>query len=237
MAARPELRAEFTDAWRSMLEQVNPSDHGARFVAGAVAEWILAAAMYQCGVVSPPAGHDAIGFDLAVIQRHLKTQFSSKAQFSKSRSDFIISNGQGGDGGGLKFPVIFMSPHIGGVVFLDPEVHLDVLAEQKGRKDSVALPIRAVIEHRDRHPECWIPLALPVNQGRGERDAGVELARELLMSSRFPNLKRLFEDAARTVGGSVVTEIHGLKRLRDYGAISEEQYQQLLDNLVSQGHD
>lgn len=236
MLARPQLQAEFIDAWGALLEQVNPSDHGARFVAGAVAEWILASAMYQSGVLSPPAGHDATGFDLDVLQDVLHTKFSSKAQFSKSSSSFIISNGQGGDGGGLKFPVIFMSPNIGGIVLIDPELHPEVLSEQKSRKDSVTLSVKAVIEHRDRHPECFVALDLPLNQGRGDRDAGSELARELLDSQRFPSLRRLFVDSVRHTGaGDLLAQIEGFKKLRDEGTLTEEQFQAVVAKIVAEG--
>jgi len=235
MEARPELQAEFVDAWRSMLEQVNPSDHGPRFVAGAVVEWILAATMYQAGILSPPAGHSARGFDLEVVHKDFKTQFSSKAQFSKKPGAFTISNGRGGDGGGLKFPVIFMSPHIGGIVFVDPSLHPEVKKQELSHKDSVVLPIKAILAHRDTHPECFIPLELPRNEQRGERDAGTELARELLMSSRFPNLRRVFDDSARKeAAGDLLAEVQGFKALRDEGALTEEQFQELVNKVARQ---
>lgn len=233
MAHDVALSREVENAFLAMTEEINVSDRGSRFVAGATGEWIIAAACYAGRVLAVPAGHNADGFDLAGVQAAVKGLFSVKCSFSPT-SSFRITNGINGAGKGFVEPTIFVHKRLGGMVFADPAIHTGLAAEAQSKPDAVVLGMRAIREHADAHPECCIPLSIPLNQGRGTYDPALKYAEGLLSESgHYPNLSRVFKDVKkRDSAPTVLEEIKGLRQMRDNGDLTQEQFQRAVDALL-----
>jgi hypothetical protein len=211
------------DGLRVLVQRVNPSDRGLRFVVGASVEWIIAAAAWDAGVLALPQGHGANGFDLRDMSTHARGLWSVKASFSKGKSTFRISNGLGGAGRGLQDDTIFAHPRLPGLVIVCPALHGNVVAEVRPRTDATELPFKALEGHAAEHPECVAPLDMPVNPGTGIEDPSLIFVRELLSSGRFPLLARVFA-AAKGATSDLATQITELAALRDEGVLSDEEF-------------
>lgn len=224
------VRNEVRDALYALTEEINVSDRGSRFIVGGTVEWILAAACWSAGIIAMPEGHNADGFDLAAVRAELRGLFSIKSSLSPN-SGFRISNGMHGSGRGFVEPTIFLHPRLGGLVFADPERHVDLAAEARETGDAVVLSLGAVLEHARRHPECVIEVEVPVNRGRGDYDAALEFARALILGRNYPNLRRVFDDVTRA-GTSPAQEIAALRAFRDDGTLTQAQFERALERLL-----
>lgn len=232
VGADPGLRAQVENALLTLVEQVNVSDRGSRWVAGGTAEWILAAAAFAVGAIALPAGHNADGFDLEDILSASRAAFSVKSSFSTSASDFRLTNGLGGSGKGFADPTVFLHPRLPGVVYIDPIRHAEAAKEARASSDATVLRLSAVRVHAEQHPECVIALTVPRNRGRGTTDPATLFAKELLTSGHYPLLGKVFGAAAGT-SRSVADEIQALRALRDQGALDDKQFKRAVDRVIS----
>ncbi|MFE7504017.1 SHOCT domain-containing protein [Promicromonospora sp. NPDC057488] len=230
MASDRALRNEVRDSLFAMTEQINVSDRGSRFVAGGTVEWIVASACYAADVIALPEGHNANGFDLAGVSAVVKGLFSIKSSLSPA-SAFRISNGINGAGKGFVEPTIFLHKRLGGMVFADPAVHVELANHATKKADAVVLSLKAIIEHAQQHPECVISLEIPYNQGRGTYDPALSFAQRLLREGNYPNLKRLFAEVKPT-GNTISVEVGKLKQLRDDGVLNQDQFERAVDRLL-----
>ncbi len=219
-------------AFQALINEVNPSDRGSRWAVGAVAEWIIAAAVYKCGLLALPQGHNADESDLASVLGALREEVSIKSSFSESVSEFRLSNGMGGGGKGFSRPTIFASPKLGGLVFADPVAHTEFRKRVREKKDAVVVSIAAVRQHAQDADGCLCAVALPFNEGLGRTEPGTPFARELLEG--FSVLGAVFRDVHQknSPETTVVSQVSRLAELRDSGAIDEGQYQALLARLL-----
>lgn len=225
LATQPGVRAELEAALRINVDRVNPSDQGNRFVTGGATEWILAAAAWALGVLTMPAGHSSQGFDLVDLQDRARGLWSVKSSTVANASAFRISNGLGGGGRGLSDATVFLRPtRLPGLVFVDPRTHVEVVAAQVTKPDSIQLPFRALLEHVDQHPECVAPLVVPENTGHGRENPFLQYTQTILTTDRFPRLSSMFA-AAKPARGSVADDLARLAALRESNALSEQQYQ------------
>jgi hypothetical protein len=227
------VRVEVENAFAALTERINVSDRGSRFVAGKTGEWIIAAALYSAGVIAIPEGHNVDGFDLSGVEAAAKGLFSVKCSFSPT-SAFRISNGINGSGRGFVEPTIFVHQRLGGLAFADPVEHVSLAAKAQKKPDAVLLGMAHIKEHVEAHPECLIPLAVPLNKGRGTYDPAMEFTKSLLTQEGvYPNLSRVFEDVRKkSAGGSIVEGILQLRLLMDEGALTEEQFKRAVDILL-----
>ena len=204
LAADSHLRSELESALDLNVRRVNPTDRANRFGSGAAVEWILAAAAYAAGVLTLPGGHNANGFDLRDLRDDARGLWSVKN--TTHRAEFRLTNGIGGPGAGFRDPVVFLSPGLPGLVFVDPGLLQNVTAEIRIKADATVLPFRAVEEHARQHPECVAPCRMPSNPGTGLDDPWMEYVQSLLSADRFPQLSQLFV-AARPVQGTLTGEL------------------------------
>lgn len=218
------VRSEVESALQVLIDRVNPSDRGARFVVGTAVEWILAAAAWEAGVLATPGGHSVNGHDLEDIERSAKGMWSVKSSFRNTSSSFRITNGLGGAGRGLTDPTVFLHPRLPGAVLVHPDVHTGVADKVVAKSDGTDLGFRWIAEHATAHPECVIELIMPVNEGRGREDAALLFTKGLLTVSRFPRLSRVFSDNAAQPE-SLASEISRLAALRDSGDLNDDEYQ------------
>lgn len=224
------LRSELEAALDLNVHRVNPSDRALRFGSGGAVEWILAATAFTAGVLSVPGGHNANGFDLRDLKADAKGLWSVKNATAPSKSDFRLTNGIGGAGAGFTEPVVFLSPHLPGLTFVDPMIHRDVAARVKAVADATVLSFRAVADHADAHPECVAPCRMPRNPGTGLDDPWMSYVEDLLSPNRFPRLSTLFA-AAKPAASSLAGELQALVAQRDAGNISAEQFDVLVRRL------
>ena len=227
------VRVEMENAFAAMTEQINVTDRGSRFVAGTTGEWIISSALYAAKVIAIPDGHNADGFDLRGVQAAAKGLFSIKCSFSPT-SSFRITNGQNGAGKGFVEPTIFAHNKLGGLVFADPSIHVELAAKAQVKPDAVALGFKAVKDHALAHPECCIQMVIPLNKGRGTYDPALEFTKSLLTQEGvYPNLSRVFNEVQRyNASGSIVEQILELRLLMEQGVLTQEQLERAIDKLL-----
>ena len=228
------LRQEVEWAFRLAVETYNPSDRGLRFITGGIGEWIVTLAAYKAGVVTLPDGHNADGHDTAALLEQSRALWSIKTSFAvyAPSSTFTITNGQGGPGLGLVVPTIFLAPGLPGIVYANPDLHADLVAQQVFGKDSTKLRKDSVLGHAVLRPECVIPFEMPVNPGSAIRDPGLEAVRILIDGPQFPRLNVMFADIHAKTDPNLVNQLRELAAMRDKGALTEEQYQAAVRRLV-----
>lgn len=231
LASDESLRAELERALQLNIDRVNPSDRGNRFIFGGTVEWVLAAAAYAAGVLTVPSGHGTDAFDLVDLAREARGLWSVKTQSGKTPQDFRISNGLGGAGKGLTSSTVFVSPHLPGLVFLDPALHLEALTGIKATGDATILRHASVAEHAALHPACVAPLRIPKNAGTGTEDPLVEYVRSLVTPTHFPRLSRLFREASHE-GVSLAEGLVALAELRARGLLTEAEFAQVKEKLL-----
>ena len=73
---------------------------------------------------------------------------------------------------------------------------------------------------------------VPSNPGTGDEDPWMDYVENLLTPERFPRLSRLFV-AAKPTTGTLTSELQSLLALRDTGAITPEQFDELVRKLGS----
>ena len=224
------LRQEVEAALDLNVRRVNPSDRANRFGSGAAVEWILASAAFAAGVLTVPGGHNANGFDLRDLLGEARDGLWSVKNQTK-RGPFRITNGIGGGGRGFIEPTVFLSPALPGIVFGDPELHVDLAAAAIETADAVVLPFVAVLAHANLHPECVAECSMPRNPGTGSDDPWLDYVASLLSPERFPRLSQMFIDS-KPVSRSLSDEVSRLAALKDQGTITTEEFAALVAKLA-----
>ncbi|GGL40110.1 hypothetical protein H9L10_13765 [Phycicoccus endophyticus] len=222
------LRGELEAALDLNVRRVNPTDRANRFGSGAAVEWILAAAAYAAKVLTIPGGHNADGFDLKDLREDARGLWSVKN--TTQRSDFRLTNGIGGAGAGFTDPVVFLSPALPGITYIDPQMHQEVAHRVEVKSDATILKFRIVEEHARRRPECVAVCRMPSNPGTGQDDPWMDYVESLLSADRFPQLSRLFA-ASKPTRGTLTSELRELVAQREAGNISREQFDALVARL------
>jgi hypothetical protein len=225
-----QLRNDIENLMLLIVETYNPTDRGVRFITGGIGEWLLALAAYSAGVLSMPAGHNADGFDLRGVLSQSKALWSAKGS-NRSGGEFIISNGRNGPGSGLVQPTVFWSPDLPGLVFVSPSRHPDVVNAQRQLKDSTVLSKSAVSDHAASRPECVIDLHVPENPGTASIDPAFEALKVLISGGQFPRLRRMLDDARR-VDNSLVAQLQELRRMKNAGDLTADQYDAAVNRLT-----
>lgn len=222
------LRSELEAALDLNVRRVNPTDRANRFGSGGAVEWILASVAYAAGVLSIPGGHNSNGLDLRDLRDDARGLWSVKN--TTKRSDFRLSNGIGGAGAGFVDPVVFLSPSLPGLTFVDPDLHADVRAQVQVKSDATILKFGVVAQHASDHPECVAPCTMPTNPGTGTEDPWKDYVESLLSADRFAQLSALFL-AAKPNQGTLTSELQALVAQRDARNITAEQFDLLLRRI------
>lgn len=234
MIANPALVREVENALQVLVDRVNPSDRGARFVVGTAVEWIVASAAWSAGVLATPGGHSVDGFDLQDLEDRVRGLWSVKSSFQQQMGSFRISNGLGGAGRGMTDPTVFLHPRLPGATLVDPGIHADVVDQIVQRADGTDVLVRVVRDHAARRPECVIPLAMAANEQRGKEDAALLFTKGLLTADRFPRLHQVFV-AAEPRQASVADELMALAAMRARGELSGEEFDTAKARVLGRG--
>lgn len=233
-AGDPALRQETEWAFRLAVETYNPSDRGLRFITGGIGEWIVTLAAYCAGIVTLPDGHNANGHDTVDLISQTRALWSVKTSYQAFTNSgaFTISNGQGGYGAGFVVPTIFLAPGLPGIVYADPELHVELASQLILGKGETKLRKAAVRVHADANPTCVVELKMPVNPGSALRDPALEAVRLMLDGPQFPRLSTMFKDVAAQADQGLIPQLHALVALRDSGDLTEEQYRGAVSALT-----
>lgn len=223
MLADPGLVREVENALQVLIDRVNPSDRGARFVVGTAVEWIIASAAWSAGVLATPGGHSVDGFDLQDLENSVRGLWSVKSSFRDQMGSFRITNGLGGAGKGMTDPTVFLHPRLPGATLVDPDAHGHIVDRIVQRADGTDLLVRVVVEHARLRPECVIPLRMPKNEQRGTEDAALLFTKGLLTAEGFPRLHQVFV-AAEPRHNSVADELMTLAAMRARGELTPEEF-------------
>lgn len=165
------------------------------------------------------------------LQDAARGLWSVKAQTSSSKSAFRLTNGLGGSGKGFQDPTVFVSPHLPGLVYIDPALHQNPVAAVRVKPDAVELPFRAVAEHAQDRPECVAVLIAPRNEGRGVENPFLAYAETIATPERFPRLSTMFAASKPPTAGRAA-EIVELLAMKQAGTISDAQFSALVDRLA-----
>lgn len=228
------LRKEVEYAFFKLVAAVNPSDRGQRFLYGNGAEWIMAAAAWQAGVLAAPMGHNADGFDLVDLLDNARGMWSVKASASTKASQIRLKNFMGsGHGATWDEPTLFISPYLGGAVLVDPRLHHEAAAATTSTKDALVVRSSAIRHFADAQPANYVPFSVAVNDGHKKPDPAA-FAETILVADSFPLLSAPFRAAQPTKGQrSISEELEGLKILHDQGDLDDAQYQQAISMVLN----
>lgn len=228
------LGLEVLRAMHEVINRYDVADRANRFLVGHYMEAVLAATFYSAGLVTPPAGSNADGFDLQGLTSHFKGQMSVKSSFTPGQG-FRISNGMGGPGRGWTDPTLFISPDLPGIVYASPVEHPELAAQVRQVSDATTLALGVLKAHATANPDCVIPMAVPANPRTGRSTLGADVFRQIVGDSpgMYPELSRVMVKArVAGEGGDVMEQVEQILGWEREGRISTEQRQNMIDRLL-----
>lgn len=226
------VKREVEFAFSALLTKANPSDRAARFVFGGGAEWILAAAAWDAGVLTAPAGHNADGFDLRDLLDKSRSLWSVKASASNSSSQIRLINFLG-DGANAAWgePTLFVGPYYGGAVLIDPNEEPEIRSLVRRSGDALLLAGGVPKRYAQENPQNWIRFEVAVNDGSSISD-DFAFIRSLLDPVHFPSLAKPFLASDPVTTTNRVQEIEKLAKLRDMGVLNDEQFEKAVNSII-----
>ncbi len=231
----PKVRVEFERALNEVIGRVNVTDRSGRFVVGDAVEYLVAAAFYSAGVPLTPRGSgNADDYDIDTCVGELKTTFSVKSSFPRKIGTIRLKNKMVGlTAWTWSEPTLFVIRETG-IVYAEPKTHVQLAAKVHDTKDAYSLNVRDIRAHAVEHPECLVTATVPVNPGTGKENAGRALFRDIIDHPSYPTLRSILERENLRSGRAVFEALDDLKGRLERGEITPQQYQALVDRVVSQ---
>jgi hypothetical protein len=218
-------------AMSALLERLNPSDRGTRFLTGGAYEWIMAVACWASGIQVLPGGHSENGFDLLDYMNSLKGLWSIKSFTSSNLNGSLrIINKMSPAHVEFSHPTIFISPDLPGLTLLDPAIALGYAGAVTENEEAVSLLGRLVKKYASDNPEFVIPFQAPVNPGNGNESPQLDIVASILMSGTYPNLGPVV-----TKMRQIANTVTFLRSQYSSGEIDEATFQKMLANLENSG--
>jgi hypothetical protein len=223
----PDLRVEVELSMAALLERLNPSERGTRFLTGGSYEWIMAVACWASGIQVMPAGHSQNGFDLMEYMQALKGLWSVKsftnAEFSGNPR---LINKLGSGSAKFNEPTIFISPALPGIVYLDPKLAPIYASTVIEDAESVRIRANLVKKYSIDNPECVIPFNAPINPRTGKESPQLDIVVSILTSGTYPKLGPVM-----TKMRQIASTVTFLRKQFETGEIDEITFRKMLDNL------
>jgi hypothetical protein len=228
-AKAPEIRNEVELALAAVLERLNPSDRGTRFLTGGAYEWVIAVAAWASNIQVFPGGHSENGFDLLEYMESLKGLWSVKSFTSESLSGSLrIVNKMSPGHVVWTQPTVFISPDLPGIVYLDPSL-APVYASLTTQNDEAVVISGAYIKrYSTDNPNCVIPLKAPINQGNGKESPQLDIVASILTSGTYKYLGPVMNKMRQ-----MATTVDFLRQQYSDGEIDEQTFKRMLKNLDS----
>ena len=223
----PAIRSETETALKAVLERLNPSERGTRFLTGGAYEWVLAVACWVAGLKTIPGGHSQNGVDLLNYRESLKELWSVKSFTTpKLTGEIRIINKMSGGQVNFDHPTIFVSPALPGIVYFDPKMAPNFASKSKQDDEKLTIDGKLISKFAEMNPECVIPFTAPVNPGSGRASPQLEIVNNILTSGTYPSLGPVM-----TQMNKISTTVTFLKSQFENGKIDEKTFQELLTNL------
>jgi hypothetical protein len=223
----PSIRSETETALKAVLERLNPSERGTRFLTGGAYEWVLAVACWVAGLKTIPGGHSQNGADLLMYRESLKELWSVKSFTTPKLSGEVrIINKMSGGDVTFDHPTIFVSPALPGIVYFDPKLAPNFAAQSKQDDEKLTIDGKLISKFAELNPNCVLPFSAPVNPGSGTASPQLEIVNNILTSGTYPSLGPVMNQMNK-----ISTTVTFLKSQYENGKIDEQTFQQLLSNL------
>ena len=224
-----ELRLEVELAMAALLERLNPSDRGTRFLTGGGYEWIMAVACWASGIQVIPGGHSENGFDLLEYMESLKGLWSVKSFTSETLSGSLrIVNKMSANDVEFRHPTLFISPGLPGLTLLDPKLAPKYASKVVQNDEAVSISGSLIKKFAEDNPDFVIPFLAPVNQGNGKESPQLDIVASILTSGTYPNLGPVMNKMRQ-----IATTVTFLRKQYEQGEINESTFKNLLSNLES----
>lgn len=222
-----ELRLEVELAMAALLERLNPSDRGTRFLTGGGYEWIMAVACWASGIQVIPAGHSENGFDLLEYMESLKGLWSIKSFTSETLSGSLrIINKMSPNEVEFQHSTLFISPGLPGLTLLDPALAPKYASMVTQNDEAVSISGNLVRKFAEDNPDFVIPFLAPVNQGNGKESPQLDIVASILTSGTYPHLGPVMNKMRQ-----IANTVSFLRNQYQQGEIDENTFKNLLSNL------
>lgn len=223
----PEIRVEVELALAAVLERLNPSDRGTRFLTGGAYEWVIAVAAWASEIQVFPGGHSENGFDLLEYMESLKGVWSVKSFTGESLSGSlrIVNKMSPGDINWTQ-PTIFISPDLPGIVFFDPKLAPTYASMATQNDEALSISGAYIKKYAQDNPNCVIPLDAPINPGNGKESPQLDIVSSILTSGTYTHLGPVMNKMRQ-----MATTVDFLRKQYATGEIDESTFKKMLANL------
>jgi len=226
-AKKAEIRSEVELALTAVLERLNPSDRGTRFLTGGAYEWVIAVASWASEIQVFPGGHSENGFDLLEYMESLKGVWSVKSFTGEKLSGSLrIVNKMSPGHVEWTHATIFISPDLPGIVYLDPALSPVYASMTKENDEAVSISGAFIKKYAADNPACVIPLSAPVNPGNGKESPQLDIVSSILTSGTYANLGPVMNKMRQ-----MATTVDFLRKQYSSGEIDEPTFKKMLANL------
>lgn len=223
----PTLQVETELALAAILERLNPSERGTRFLTGGAYEWVLAVACWASGIKAIPGGHSENGFDLLEYMEGLRGLWSLKSFTSVKLSGSVrIINKMSGGPVTWHHATVFISPDLPGLVYLDPLVATSYSALTKENDEALTLAATVIKQYAINNPACVVPFEAPVNSGHGSESPQLDIVSSILTSGTYGVLGPIMTKMKKIAATATF-----LRAQHAAGQIDQATFQKMLANL------
>ena len=223
----PEIKHEVELALAAILERLNPSDRGTRFLTGGAYEWVMAVAAWASDIQVFPGGHSENGFDLLEYMDALKGVWSVKSFTGPSLSGSIrIINKMSPAHVVFDHPTIFISPDLPGIVYMDPKMAPVYASMVTQNDEAVLISGKYIKKYAEDNPDCVLPLAAPINPKNGKESPQLDIVAAILTSGTYTHLGPVMNKMRQ-----MATTVDFLRKQYALGEINEATFKKMLSNL------
>lgn len=224
---KPEIRHEVEVALTAVLERLNPTDRGTRFLTGGAYEWVIAVASWASDIQVFPGGHSENGFDLMEYMDALKGVWSVKSFTSPSLNGSLrIINKMSPGHAQFDHPTIFISPDLPGIVYFDPKMSPNYAALATQNDEAVSIAGQYIKKYALDNPECVVPFQAPVNPKNGKESPQLDIVSSILTSGTYVHLGPVMNKMRK-----MATTVDFLRKQFSNGEIDEPTFKRMLANL------
>jgi hypothetical protein len=223
----PKIREEVELALAAILDRLNPSDRGTRFLTGGAYEWVLAVAAWASEIRVFPGGHSENGFDLLQYMDSLKGIWSIKSFTGASLTGSLrIINKMSSVQVKWTQATIFIAPDLPGIVYLDPNLAPGYASMTTENDESVSILGKYIKQFALGNPDCVIPFKAPINPGNGKESPQLDVVSSILTSGTYANLGPVMSKMKQ-----MSTTVNFLRQQFNSGEIDEPTFKRMLSNL------
>jgi hypothetical protein len=230
MSSQPDLREEIRLAMQAVLDRLNPSDRGTRFLTGGAYEWILAVASWAVGVQVLPGGHSEDSFDLMEYRNGLRGLWSVKSFTTRKLSGEIrIVNKLGPGNATFDKPTLFISPELPGLTYLDPKLAPNYALRVTQDDEALKINGKLIKQFAKDNPGCVAEFTAPVNVGNGKESPQLDIVSNILTSGTYMKLGPIMTKIKK-----MTVTAQFLKKQYQSGLLDESTFESMLKNLENE---